>query len=428
MKRPLFTMKYIKGLFCISLIVVMFPAVSFAQSDWNLIEDERRRTQFPNEEAHLIFPLPFSMPGIGTGVMVVGALANMYDSYTDLYLVGIIGDLEGYVFGLEDVHLIDETLVFDLTGQNFSSATVNQYYTRGMTSKKDEYFLAQVANIVSYNPRMRLMFDNRQIELYASAYTDSYRVDGTLTPDGDPLFPGDGETHTHNVYQWGMMLDYTDDRQDPRNGLRLSIMNSHTPRETSDEADFSVWDTSLSMYIPMGKQSTWAFNYMHSNADVRSQGEVDRNALAADPNIGGGCDLSVLSDVRCQSAVNNAEAANRYGTASALGGEQRLRAYPMGRFQGGAMAYFGTEFRWNLTDEFTPFNFGFWKDIRTSTQIAFYYERGTVAETQGALWELSREVFGVGLRMVSASGYTYRADIGSGDEGAEVTFMFNYPW
>ncbi len=117
-----------------------------------------------------------------------------------------------------------------------------------------------------------------------------------------------------------------------------------------------------------------------------------------------------------------------YGTASSLGGDDRLRAYPMGRFKGAHMAYLATEFRWNFATSVVPFDFWIWKDIATGFQLAVFYEVGSVAEMKGDLWEESRSSTGAGLRMVSASGFVYRADIAFGDEAHQTTIMFNYPW
>lgn len=389
-------------------------------------DTERRRGQFPQEDGHIFMPMPYSMPGLGSGVMVVGALANMFETPADVYLVGLAGDVEGYVLGLEDIYLIDETLVIGLLDHRISKATAQQYKTRGMNTSKDDFQLVEVSDLQMQDPQLRLLLNQRQIELYVGSFYQSMNIDNVLDKDGVFQYPV-GQGQSYRSYYWGILYDGTDDKYDPRKGLRFSLMNSHSPRKTADDPDFSVWDRSLALYFPMGKQSTWAFNYRHSNADVRSQGNADETFLAGKS----GCSLSDADPqiaASCLSQVTNAQAANRNGTAASLGGDQFLRAYPMGRFQGAAMAYISTEFRWNLTEEFTPFNYWIWKDVRTSSQVAFFYERGTVAEQQSALWNYYRETVGVGLRMVSASGYTYRFDLAVGDEGMAPTMMFNYPW
>lgn len=45
-----------------------------------------------------------------------------------------------------------------------------------------------------------------------------------------------------------------------------------------------------------------------------------------------------------------------------------------------------------------------------------------------SLGDITKESYGAGLRLVSASGFVYRADYAKGAEGEEVTVMFSYPW
>lgn len=405
------------GLLGLSLLS---PAVS-AEED-NLFDIERRRGQFPHQEGRMILPMPYSLPGLGSGLMVVGALANIGDSHTDAYAVGLMGDVEGYVLGLEDIHLVDETIIIDLQGHDINKATVQQYSTRGMDSSENDYQYLEVSNFDSFNPQIRFLLNQRRIEFSIGLSYQRANLDRILDKDGNPL-QDVNLSEPQRSYYWGLVLDFTDDLYDPRNGVRFALSNSFSPREALDDPDFSVWDSALSLYFPMGKQSTLAFNYRNSRADVKSPGETDATVLSGPDYYN--CNLA---DTACQSLVNNAQAANRNGTAASLGGDSLLRAYPMDRFKGAAMAYFSSEFRWNITEESTPFNYWIWKDVRTSIQLAFFYERGTVAESQSALWDLSRHTIGTGVRMVSASGYAYRLDIAVGDEGAATSIMFNYPW
>ena len=405
------------GLLGLSLLS---PVVSAEEAGF--FETERRRGQFPQEEGRMILPMPYSLPGLGSGLMVVGALANIDDTPIDAYVVGLLGDVEGFVLGLEDIHLIDKTIIIDLQGNDISKATVQQYPTRGMNSSENDYQFIEVSNIKSFNPQIRFLLNQRQIEFSIGSSYQRVNLDRILDRDSNPLQDLD-LSEPQRSYYWGLSLDFTDDAYDPRKGIRFALSNSFSPRESLDDPDFSVWDSSLSIYFPMDKQSTLAFNYRNSRADVESQGETDATVLSGPNHYD--CNLA---DAACQSLVNNAQAANSNGTAASLGGDSLLRAYPMDRFQGAAMAYFSTEFRWNITEESTPFNYWVWKDVRTSIQVAFFYERGTVAESRSGLWDLSRDTIGTGLRMVSASGYTYRLDLAVGDEGSATSIMFNYPW
>ena len=145
-----------------------------------------------------------------------------------------------------------------------------------------------------------------------------------------------------------------------------------------------------------------------------------------------GLNCSTITDLQqraqCQQVIDNEIVANTHGTASSLGGLNRLRSYPEGRYKGAHMQFIGTEIRWNVTEEYTPFNIVIMKDVRTAFQIAPFYEIGTVAELWSELWDITRSSYGVGFRMVTASGLVYRLDLASGNEGFQTSIFFQYPW
>ena len=106
----------------------------------------------------------------------------------------------------------------------------------------------------------------------------------------------------------------------------------------------------------------------------------------------------------CNQVVNNTIAQNQYGTVGGVGGWQRLRSYPNDRFKGGHVLFYGAELRWNLTEEFKPFDIGIAKDIRTGIQLAFFYETATVADEKAQLGDVWRDSYGMGMRMVTEIG------------------------
>ena len=138
------------------------------------------------------------------------------------------------------------------------------------------------------------------------------------------------------------------------------------------------------------------------------------------------------TDAACKAAedsqVNNAILRNRNGNSDSLGGDSLLRGYSDSRYQGAHTLYYGAEFRWNLTEEFSQFDYFFWKDVRTGIQIALFYEQGTVSETAGALGQTWRSDSGVGFRVVTASGAVFRADYAVGQEGSQTVIIVNYPF
>jgi hypothetical protein len=89
-------------LFALNLVFLMLiPESSFAFF-------ERRKEQFLTEPSYMILPLPYSIPGIGSGIMVTGLVGNLLDTHLDVYAIGVTGDAAGYIIGLDDIHLISE--------------------------------------------------------------------------------------------------------------------------------------------------------------------------------------------------------------------------------------------------------------------------------------------------------------------------------
>jgi len=168
-------------------------------------------------------------------------------------------------------------------------------------------------------------------------------------------------------------------------------------------------------------------NYFQSDAHVTSKGNTNPADIRAE--LGLNCaplDTSCLQSE--QKLVDTFINSRTNGTSASLGGKDRLRSYPEGRFNGGHSAFIGVEYRLNFKQEVKPFDYLFWKDVRTGLQVAFFGELGTVSETSSDLWKERRSSYGVGLRLVAASGAVYRADLAKGAEGSETTMMFAYPW
>jgi hypothetical protein len=389
---------------------------------------ERRKDQFYKESSYLVFPLLYSLPGIGSGVVVTGYANNLFGTYTDAYGLLIFGEAEGMQLGVEDIHLISERLILDLGRQDINKALVNNYEKRGMDTDKDDYNLLEVSKADGSSGVLTLTFFDRMFEVFTSVYAQESEIEAVRDPDGNIIVeleePIRGESEN---YQIGSVLDYTDDRQDPRKGIRFEVALRKSPRQDEDDPDFYVLNHNATLHIPIGRLSTWAFNYFRSDAFVTSEGETNPDTIRED--LGFGCDPS---DTEClkaeQEVVDTFIAANKYGTATSLGGERRLRSYPGNRFQGAHTQFFGTEFRWNLTEGFTPFDYYIWKDVRTNVQLAFFAEMGRVAEESDDLWGDYRSSYGVGIRMLTGSGIVYRMDIAAGDEGIEYTIIFSYPW
>jgi hypothetical protein len=421
-------MKALLRIMCLTLLVTWVVPDVFAGPI------KRRRPQFTKDYAgYIVLPGPYSIEGIGKGIIFFAAYNNVAGTYTDLFADYLTGDLKGGGAGIAELHIIPRRLFLDLTFQILEEAGLQSFRLRGMDTSGDDYVSVGMEDVVYTGGRLTLSFWERMFELYALGYDGSFKVASLKVPDASVAADTTDPAKDHfNLFGPGFTLDLTDDRIDPRRGIRFDTYLSWSLPGDDFSAEYRVLDTNLTGYVPVGKQSTWVLNYFRSGATVSRKGETDPSVIAGEL----GLDCSLIADpagrAQCQSAVdlyiNNMIAASRYGYATSLGGRSRLRSYPDERFNGAHAAFFGTEFRWYVTDEFTPFDLKMLRDIRTAVQLAFFYEVGTFSETSGGLWDRTRDSFGTGLRVVNASGLIYRLDYATGKEGASLTVIVNYPW
>ncbi len=387
---------------------------------------ERRQAQFKSDSSYLILPLPISVPGIGQMVVFTGLAANIADTNLDLAAMKAVGDAEGYMLWLSDLHLISETLILEYYHSSVSKSAITNHSERGMDTQKDDYTILGINQQEEDFGSIRLSLFDRRFELFTEYVRGSSTINKIMDNEGNVQteFENPSAQSTEKTTT-GILIDYTDDYLDARKGVRLHIQRSHSPRTDDNASDFYIIDKELEIYIPIGDYSVWAFHAMTSDAEVTKTGVTDPDKIADE--LGLSCNYDVCTQDE-KNLIDHKIVERKNGTVEALGGMDRLRSYPENRFQGAHVRYFSTEFRFNFANKVTPFNFWIWKDISTSIQWAFFYDLGTIAESQEDLWKKSAYSVGTGLRMITASGNVYRADWATGKEGSELTVIFEYPW
>jgi outer membrane protein assembly factor BamA len=408
--------------------LILLASVQSVWAELSLLPD-RRKPQFQKDPGYYVFPSPFSVPGVGEGIAVVGLGMNVWDSYTDLFGFVLTGGLEGAGIGIIDVHLIPQTLILDINSEDLSNVTVPSFSKRGMKTDKHDFTYIEFSDQRFVGARLTSTFLDRRLEFYGGGYSMYSQLEKILNEQGESILDIDNRpSFRKNVYALGVRTDMTDDYADPRRGLRLDVSRWWSPPGAQQEPDFFLMEYGATAYLPLGRRSTWAFNYFRSDAHVVRKGETDRGVIAGEE----GLDCASLADAgeraECEQVIDNVVAENTYGTVSSLGGPSRLRSYPHDRFSGAHAVFYGTELRWTLTEEARPFNIFIAKDIRTLLQVAAFYEMGSIADRRDELGDIYRASYGAGFRMVTASGIVLRADAATGREGMEITIIFGYPW
>ncbi len=420
----------LKILSIVSLVCLLGSgaAAEEGQEDYSIIAN-RRKEQFQKSYGYALFPYPYSLPGIGYGIGIVGGAMNVADTYTDVYGMIFGGQVKGVAFGVADIHLIPRTLIVETGIGALSAVTVKSYSQRGMNTDKHDYSLIELQDTQYYGGRMTATFFKRRFELYGALYEGWSKLKNIRDNEGNIIIEAQNPPRERGrTSMMGVRFDLTDDYGDPRRGIRLDVTRSQTPPHDSGP-DFYVMDYNTTAYVPLGRRSTWAFNYLRSDAVVTRQGETDPDKLRQLQGLD--CnDPALTTEERdfCNQVIDNMVANNRYGTATQLGGFSRLRSFSQGRYKGAHTLFYGTEIRWNLTDERTPFDIFVMKDVRTAIQVSLFYETGSTADARSEVGRIMRESYGLGLRVVTASGIVFRGDFAFGKEGFEPEVFIGYPW
>jgi len=418
-------MEYIKfaRFFLISLLCFCFFA-------GNAFSAERRKDQFSKDPGYYIAPIPYSLPGVGEGVLIGGAYNNIAGTHSDVIGFALTGDIEGVGIVSLDNHLISNRLILDVSAQYLTDAAVRNYNQRGMLGDENDYSVLNIKDNEFYGLRLTGTWYERMLELYGGVLSSKTNLAEIRNKDGQVIqVANNADDNSSTLYTLGFRFDLTDDYQDPRRGFRYQVSRWWDDRSGQQTSKFYQTEHNITGYIPIGKRSTIALNAFKADATVTRLGETDFSTIESQQGLNcSDASLSSSEQLQCTQVVNNIIANNTYGSVSSLGGWGRLRSYPDGRFNGSHLLFLGAEFRWNITDEFTPFDIWIAKDVRTTIQLAFFYERGSIEDIESRVGDVWKESYGIGARMVTASGLVFRADVATGDEGTEVSVIIGYPW
>ena len=390
---------------------------------------ERRKDQFGRDFAYYLYPIAGEIPGMGKASGLGASVLNMGGGDTDFTGYYVRGDFNATGAALLDYHVLPQRLVFDVGYNDYLVAST--VYNRGIHSDSQDviYPKSEGAYLLG---QLTLTYDQRRYEMFMRMLNGRNRLLGVLDKNKQSFAGLDSSWKNVESVSLGGSLDLTDDRLDPRKGVRFEFA-SRLPNGQGgeDSSQYFVNDYNLSAYVPMRQWDTLVFNVYHSRAYVTRKGLTDYTLLQQ--RYGLNCSQYPAGPERdaCLSTeskfLTNTLANNEYGTASGLGGTQRLRSYDNWRFYAGQALFYGAEYRWNLTDERTPFNIYIAKGIRTGIQLAAFWEQGSVADHSDELLKNRHTSYGIGARII-LSGVIIRFDLAHGDEGAQTQLFITYPW
>src|SRR5512145_3540310 len=92
---------------CMAGLMVLAISSAVLADEASFIAD-RRKPQFMNDKGYYIFPMPYSIPGVGEGLGVMGIGMNLGGTYTDVFGFALAGGLPGWGAGVSDIHIVPQ--------------------------------------------------------------------------------------------------------------------------------------------------------------------------------------------------------------------------------------------------------------------------------------------------------------------------------
>ncbi len=408
------------------LIITGFCFCFFTATAFS-ITFERRQDQFDKTPGLFVVPAPYAIPGIGNGLFVIGYLGNIAETSADVFGMGFVGDGQGFFASVDELFVFPEWSYLALTQGRMARFGQNVYSSRGMKSEKNDFNIYVGEDFTFYNYEVVFTHFERRIELAYGfnggngKFVEIKDYEGELVQKlGSPIEVDFAQKHVQ------LKIDLTDDYGDPRDGLNIRILRDRFP-SVNQGAAFDSMTFALTYYLPIPENNTWAFHYFRSDAHVRQEGNTDLESLKTTQGFYACGGYAACEAATLKSAQNRLNA-NKNGSSKSLGGADRLRSYPLSRYQAAHTLFYGTELRWNFSTENTKLDYWLLQDVQQALQAVFFWEQGSVAEEVGEIGETIRSSYGTGIRLVTKSGSVYKFEAASGDEGAEMILFFEYPW
>ena len=420
---------------------------------FDLWDIKRKKNNTENELGYFFYPLIYTVPGVGSGNGLGGTILNLLGEGSTLNLIRIRGDYDVDAVATTGIPIFTPRLNLALAYAHGRKGAFS-FYGRGPESSKDPEFTLKFKDSYGYGLELSLNFFNRQLEFYFGYAGAFPQIDINESDLGSNIDNLENQSASEQEYaisvfyknllkyfdlqkflirRQGILIDRTDNRVDPRNGIRLQY--ERWDSEGIGITDTVVNDYSLTLFIPfVSKSNILVGNLFHSSSYVTSPLETTlefdyEKCLERYSNS-----KNLLSSISAETACKGirkgfqdfkrTESGN--SNATSLGGTQRLRSYPVGRFHDKYAFFFGLESRFYFMENTTPFNWIIEKGVFEAFQIALFQEFGQISpKNDSSLYSDFKSSSGLGFRIVFSS-VILRMDYASGNEGDEKTIFIGY--
>ena len=410
-----------------SLFVVLFFFTWSSSTQALLFE---RRKTFDSEIAWFIYPVVGSIPGVQDFYGLGGTVSGIGGSESDITAISLRGKAEYFdddfqidILSIFDIPLFTERLTFTW----FSTKIRNVAWPegqRGIDSDPDSMYYLLASKVEASGGELSANIFNNQLEAYYGYSDAAVKPYGLVDPNGTFYNAQNaGIIESPRGYRYGLYLDDTDNRRDPRIGYRFQYEKWGQPSSREGNSEYYQEDFNLSGYIPVLSENkgVLVLNQFFGSSTVLKKGTVDQSQFVCVNTAKPGWQ-AILNELYARRV---AEAEN--GKATSLGGTNRLRGYRTNRFYDSYTNFRGVEFRWYVHEVQKAFNYILEKGTFAGLQLALFYEEGTVSPDKGSLWKNMRTSYGAGTRFLFNT-IIVRIDRGFGEEGGQTTFFVGYPF
>ena len=196
---------------------------------------ERRKT-FDSEIAWFIYPVVGSIPGVQDFYGLGGTVSGIGGSESDITAISLRGQAEYFdddfqidILSIFDIPLFTERLTFTW----FSTKIRNVAWPegqRGIDSDPDSMYYLLASKVEASGGELSANIFDNQLEAYYG-YTDAaVKPYGLVDPSGTFYNAQNaGIIESPRGYRYGLYLDDTDNRRDPRIGYRFQYKNGDSP-------------------------------------------------------------------------------------------------------------------------------------------------------------------------------------------------------
>ena len=401
-----------------------------------------RRKSFNDDIFEYYFLLaPIERPGTGSFLSLGAFINNIEVPWIDEGRFNFIGgfgkgrgenefegeDMDAYGVSIIDFPIFSNDFTFSparLASTKFSYTV----YERGINSDPNRKLTILLDKVASNLGEFSYYFYDRQIELYYTFFNAELDFYGYKDYNGNVVslkgVEGFGKGSTKFTERWGMLIDDTDFRRDPRIGYSVKFDRWQWPSRLPKESSWYQYDLETTGYIPIIDQKLiMVLTQYFSTSKVITSGKVEKYNCT---------DQQLLLYPKCQEIMderymNDLDESNK-GRATSLGGYERLRGYPEGRFFDEHTNFRGIELRYYFNQINVDFDLFFSRGVLAEFQLAGFYEQGTVSPNLGGkFWKNFKDSYGLGLRLITGSAVG-RLDFGFSEEGKAITAYYDYPY